>query len=288
MGRLRRLLPRAAAALLALALLFAGWVWAGLPARADVRRLAKERPKTTGVMQQREAEAKAKGRKPRKEQRWVPLSAVSKHLIHAVVTAEDDTFFGHAGFNWDQVKLSIEKNLEKGRFARGGSTISQQLVKNLFFTTRKDPVRKLRELIVTRWLEEDLSKARILELYLNVIEWGDGVYGCEAAARRYFGKGAAELDVQEAAALAAMIPNPRRINPRVNPKRHASATKRVLRLMSRAGYVKRDAAGLGTEPEPEPELVDDASELPEEPEPSPEPAPVPTPSAPAVEPTPVG
>lgn len=280
MRRLLRLLPRLLLAVLVGFLALAAWTWAGLPARADVKRLAKQRPKMTGVMQQREAEARAAGRKPRKEQVWVPLSAISKHLIHAVVTAEDDTFFGHAGFNWDQVKQSMEKNLEKGRFARGGSTISQQLVKNLFFTTQKSPLRKVRELFVTRWLEDDLGKARILELYLNVIEWGDGVYGCEAAARRYHGKNAAALDLEEAAALAAMIPNPRRINPRVNPKRHAAATRRVLRLMSRAGYVKHDAAGLGTlPPEPEAEAEDDSGPDPVEPDaPTPEPTPTASPS----------
>ena len=111
----------------------------------------------------------------------------------------------------------MEKNLEKRRFARGGSTITQQLAKNLYFGTEKSPTRKLRELIVTRWIEDDLTKRRILELYLNVIEWGDGLYGAEAAARRYYGKAASDVDANEAAGLAAMIPNPRRINPAGQP-----------------------------------------------------------------------
>jgi len=141
--------------------------------------------------------------------------------------------------------------VEKGRFARGGSTITQQLAKNLYFGTRKTLGRKARELVVTRWLEADLSKARILALYLNLIEWGDGVYGCEAAARHWYGKPASDLSATEAAGLAAMIPNPRRLNPRVSASRHERATRRVLWLMGQAGYLGRDGAGLGAEPPPE-------------------------------------
>jgi monofunctional biosynthetic peptidoglycan transglycosylase len=157
----------------------------------------------------------------------------------------------------------VEKNVRERRFARGGSTITQQLAKNVFFNTRKSLTRKLRELVVTRWLEADLPKRRILELYLNVIEWGDGVYGCEAASQRYYGKSAADLDELEAAGLAAMIPSPRRINPKVDPARFARAQKRVLWLMAHAGYVKRDVGQLGAEP-PAP-AEDDSEPEPEEP-----------------------
>jgi len=121
-------------------------------------------------------------------------------------------------------------------------------------------MRKVRELVVTQWLEHDLTKARILALYLNVIEWGDGIYGCEAAARAWYGKSASALDETEAAGLAAMIPNPRRINPRVSKERHQRATRRVLWLMALAGYVGRDVAGLGTEPPAEPVPEDEAGE----------------------------
>ncbi len=180
---MRRLALRAAlAAAVALAAL-AAWVWVGLPARSDVRTLAAETPARTRLMEQREEEAKAKGRRARVVQSWVPLSRVSRHLIHAVLASEDQGFFGHEGVDWKAIEESIEKNVEKGRFARGGSTITQQLAKNLYFGTRKSLVRKARELVVTRWLEADLPKARILALYLNLIEWGDGVYGCEAGAR---------------------------------------------------------------------------------------------------------
>jgi len=227
--------------------LFVFW---GLPSRDEIRALARKNPSKTGVMRQREEEALAARRKPRASQSWVPLSRISRDLIHAVIVAEDARFFGHEGVDWDAIKVSVEKDIEKRRFAQGGSTITQQLAKNVFFSTRKSLTRKLREFIVTRWLEDDLKKTRILEIYLNVIEWGDGVYGCEAAARRYYGKSAAELSPDEAAGLAAMIPNPRRINPRIDPARHARAQRRVEWLMARAGYVRRDLGKLGAEPPP--------------------------------------
>jgi monofunctional biosynthetic peptidoglycan transglycosylase len=211
----------------------AAWVAVGLPARSDVRELAARNPPRTRLMEQREEEAKAKGRKARSVQRFVPLSAVSRHLIHAVISSEDQKFFGHEGVDWKAVQESIDKNVQKRRFARGGSTITQQLAKNLYFGTAKTPVRKLRELVVTQWLESDLTKSRILALYLNLIEWGDGIYGCEAAARHWYGKPASALTENEAAGLAAMIPNPRRVNPRVSPDRHRRATRRVLWLMVR-------------------------------------------------------
>jgi monofunctional biosynthetic peptidoglycan transglycosylase len=246
-----RLLLRALLATAALVLLLAAWIWVGLPARSRVRELARRNPGRTRLMAQRDEEARRRGRRPRAEQAWVPLSAVSRHLIHAVLSSEDQRFFGHEGVDWEAIQKSLESDLQKRRFARGGSTITQQLAKNLYFGTRKTPVRKLRELIVARWLEDDLSKPRILGLYLNVIEWGDGIYGAEAAARHWYGKPASALSPSEAAGLAAMIPNPRRLNPRVNATRHARATRRVLWLMANAGYLGQDAAGLGAEPAPE-------------------------------------
>ena len=257
------------AAFIVLAALLA-WVWLGLPARSEVRALATTNPARTRLMEQRAEEARAKGRKARVAHSWVPLARVSRHLIHAVLASEDQGFFGHEGVDWKAIEESIERNVERRRFARGGSTITQQLAKNLYFGTRKSLVRKVRELVVTRWLEGDLSKARILALYLNLIEWGDGVYGCEAAARHWYGKPASDLPAAEAAGLAAMIPNPRRLNPRVNAARHERATRRVLWLMGQAGYIGRDVAGLGAEPPPEAVAEDE----------EPEPAPAETPPAP--------
>ena len=242
------------------------YLWLGLPGRGEVRALGKSNPALTGVMRQREKEALAAGRTPRRQQTWVPLSRVSRHLVHAVLSSEDQNFFGHQGVDWDAIEKSVQEDRKKWSFARGGSTITQQLAKNLFFTTHKSPVRKLRELLVAHWLEEDLGKRRILELYLNVIEWGDGVYGAEAAAQRYYGKPASALDADEAAGLAAMIPNPRRINPRVDPRRFASAQRRVVWLMAHAGYLSR--SGLGAEPPPV-EPVDEDEPAPPEPEAAP-------------------
>ncbi len=253
-------------------------VWWGLPARSEVRALSRKNPGKTRLMLQREDEARAKGRRSHGLQTWMPLSSVSRHLIHAVVASEDQKFFGHEGVDWKAIQESLERNVEKRRFARGGSTITQQLAKNLYFGTRKTPARKLRELIVTRWLEEDLTKARILALYLNVIEWGDGVFGSEAAAQHWYGKPAAALSEVEAAGLAAMVPNPRRINPRVGAARHERATRRVLWLMAQAGYIGRDVAPLGAEPEPEPVVEDE--------EPEEEPVTPATSAAPPVPPTP--
>jgi monofunctional glycosyltransferase len=260
--RARRRLGSLALALVLLGIGLGVWVWSGLPARSDVRALLKRNPGQTRLMLQREQEARARGRRVRAEQTWVPLARVSRHLIHAVLASEDQNFFGHQGVDWKALQESIEQDVEKRRFARGGSTITQQLAKNLYFGTSRTPLRKLRELIVTRWLEEDLGKVRILALYLNVIEWGDGVYGCEAAAEHWYGKPAAELTEEEAAALAAMIPNPRRINPRASPARLERATRRVLWLMAQAGYLGRDVAPLGAEPPPE--VVEEDEEPPPE------------------------
>jgi monofunctional biosynthetic peptidoglycan transglycosylase len=285
----RRLLRLSLLALLVLAAL-AAWVAAGLPSRSDVRALATRNPERTRLMEQREEEARTEGRRVRTVQLFVPLAEVSRHLIHAVIASEDQNFFGHAGVDWGAIQDSLAKDVEKRRFARGGSTITQQLAKNLYFGTAKTPVRKLREMIVARWLEDDLTKARILALYLNVIEWGDGVYGCEAAARRWYGKPASALSETEAAALAAMIPNPRRINPSVSPGRLGRATRRVLWLMARAGYIGRDVAGLGAEPPAEPVEEDSGADADAPPDaggagPEPEAAPAAAPP-PAPEPAP--
>jgi monofunctional glycosyltransferase len=270
----------------------AGVFFRGLPARDDVRGLAKSNPAVTGVMRQREEEARAEGRKIRRDQAWVPLSRISRHLVHAVLSSEDQKFFGHQGVDWDAIEKSVQEDRKRGRFARGGSTITQQLAKNLFFTTHKSLLRKARELVVSRWLEEDLSKARILELYLNVIEWGEGVYGAQAAAQRYYGKPASALDADEAAGLAAMIPNPRRINPRVDGRAFARAQHRVVWLMAHAGYLSR--SGLGAEPPPL-EASDEDEPAPREPEaagppsttaPASAPWPAETPAVVAPEPTP--
>ena len=276
---------------LVLALVSAGWVVGGLPSRAQVQALVQGDPGLTAVMRQREEEARRARRPARRVQAWVPISEVSRNLIHAVLAAEDQKFFGHEGVDWDAIKKSVKVDRARGRLVRGGSTITQQLAKNLFLSTRRSIVRKLRELVVAWWLEADLSKKRILELYLNVIEWGDGLYGCDAAARRYYGKPSSALDPEEAAGLAGMIPNPRRINPLVDPRRFSRAQRRVLWLMAHAGYIRGDLAGLGREPPPPEPAAEDEEEPPEpiavpEPTRAPPTTPSPQPSPPATPATP--
>ena len=200
----------------------------------DVRPLAISNPTTTAFIELRIDEAREKGLRPRRVQRWVGYTHVSQELKRAVLVAEDDAFFQHEGIDLEQLQESLEMDWLKGRFARGGSTITQQLAKNLYLSPSKNPLRKLRELIIARRLEAELKKARILELYLNVIEWGDGIYGAEAAAQTYFREPAADLDPNEAALLAGAIITPRLLNP-------ARPTARLLRrqrlILHRMGLV---------------------------------------------------
>jgi monofunctional glycosyltransferase len=200
----------------------------------DVRPLATSNPSTTAFIELRFDEAVLKGLKPRRVQRWVGYNRVSPELKRAVLVAEDDAFFQHEGIDFEQLQESLEVDWAKGKFTRGASTITQQLAKNLYLSPSKNPLRKFKEVIIARRLEAELKKARILELYLNVIEWGDGVYGAEAAAQTYFREPAADLDPNEAALLAGAIINPRLLNP-------ARPTARLLRrqqlILRRMGFV---------------------------------------------------
>ena len=198
----------------------------------DVRPLKTNNPSTTAFIELRAAEARAKGRKPRRAQRWVAYRHISPDLTRAVLVAEDDLFWQHEGLDLDQLQESLATDWARGRLARGGSTITQQLAKNLYLSPSKNPLRKLRELLIARRLEAELKKARILELYLNVIEWGDGVYGAEAASRAYFGVGAADVSPQQAALLAAAIVNPRLLNPAHPSTRLIRRQQLILRRMN--------------------------------------------------------
>lgn len=166
-------------------------------------------PGETRFMEIRLAELRTKDPGARLKHQWVPYERISPHLKRAIIAAEDARFVDHEGFDWDGIQRAIEKNQKKGRFVAGGSTISQQLAKNLFLTPTKSYFRKAEEAIITVMLEGLWSKRRIFEVYLNVIEWGNGVFGAEAAARHYFGIGAAQLGPEQAAKLAGMVPNPR-------------------------------------------------------------------------------
>jgi monofunctional glycosyltransferase len=204
------------------------YVWLTLP---DVRTLRTANPSTTAFMEIRAAEARARGESPRRVQRWVGYGHISPSLKRAVLVAEDDAFWQHEGVDFDQLQESIEADWMRGRFVRGGSTITQQLAKNLYLSPSKNPLRKLRELIIARRLEAELKKARILELYLNVIEWGDGIYGVEAASRTYFGSPASALGPAESALLAAAVVNPRVLNPSRPTARLKRRQQLILRRM---------------------------------------------------------
>lgn len=179
----------------------------------DVSALAKHHPADTALMEARRAQAKEQGRSPRQQFLWVPLARIAPALQRAVVAAEDASFFVHEGFDWEGIKDAALYNLEVGEFKRGGSTITQQLAKNLYLSSERSLFRKAREALITRSLEHHLSKERILEVYLNVAEWGQGIFGAEAAARHHFGKSAKDLTLDEAALLAAILPSPRRYDP---------------------------------------------------------------------------
>ncbi len=198
--------------------------------------LAQKNPSTTALIDQRAAEAAEQGHRARRRQQWVPLSAISHQLIDAVVISEDAAFYQHDGVDTVELRKALEASWEKGELGRGASTITMQLAKNLWLSTDRSLLRKLKELILTRRLEEALPKKRILAIYLNVVEWGDGVYGAEAGAREHFGVSASELSAAQAAMLAAMLPAPRKWTP---ARRSKMLKERSLRIIDRLASVNR-------------------------------------------------
>ena len=221
-------LLRGALALAAAGFALLAYVYLTLP---DVRPLATVNPTTTAFMELRAREARATGREPKRVQRWVSGARIAPQLKRAVTVAEDDAFWQHEGVDFEQLQESLEVDWARGRLVRGGSTITQQLAKNLYLSPSKNPLRKLREVVIARRLEAELSKARILEIYLNVIEWGDGIYGIEAAARTYFQVSAAELSESQSALLAGAIVNPRVLNPGRPTRRLLARQQLILRRM---------------------------------------------------------
>jgi monofunctional biosynthetic peptidoglycan transglycosylase len=197
----------------------------------DVRPLKTQNPSTTAFIELRAREARAKGQDARRVQRWVAYGRVSANLKRAVLVAEDSAFWDHEGVDLEELQKSLETDWARGQFVRGGSTITQQLAKNLYLSPSKNPLRKLSELVIARRLEAELKKSRILELYLNVIEWGDGVYGVEGAARTYFHVSAFDLGPSESALLAAAIVNPRVLNPARPTPRLIRRQQLILRRM---------------------------------------------------------
>ena len=222
---------RYAAIAAAAGFLYIAYVYLTLP---DVRSLARENPRTTAFMELRVREAEESGRPFAIRQRWVPYAQIANTLRRAVLVAEDAAFFEHDGVDLKELRASLEANWEDGKFTRGASTITQQLAKNLYLSPSRNPVRKLKELMITRRLEAALTKRRILEIYLNVIEWGDGIFGAEAASRAYFGKPASALTPDEAALLAGAIINPREHS----PARPSARLRRRQQIIARRMGVK--------------------------------------------------
>lgn len=206
----------------------------------DIDALARHNPTTTALMEHRQARASARGRRAARQWIWVPLSRISPHLQRATITAEDASFFEHEGFDWEGIKDAALENIEAGEMKRGGSTITQQLAKNLYLSSERSLFRKAREALITRSLEHSLTKQRILELYLNVAEWGRGVYGAEAAARHHFGKSAHGLSADEAAWLAAMLPSPLRYDPLRKTSALTRRHQRILRWMHKVQTSARE------------------------------------------------
>lgn len=216
----------------------------------SISKLRTENPTTSSMIEFRLSEARGDGKEPRKYMVWQPIEQISPNLQRAVLAGEDARFFEHHGFDWEAINKAWDEAVKEGEkeakaegdydpndwippmpsFKRGASTVTQQLAKNLFLSEDRNFLRKGREALYTYFLERELSKKRILEIYLNVIEWGDGVYGAEAASRVYFNKSASQLSPQEAAYLSAMIPSPLNVfNPKKNPKRLARRQKAILR-----------------------------------------------------------
>jgi monofunctional biosynthetic peptidoglycan transglycosylase len=222
----RRWVKWALIAVVGIGLLYHAWIL------FLVVRYRTVNPGSTALMNQRISEAKSRGEPPKRIQTWVPYERISPNLVRAVLAGEDSRFFDHEGFDWEEMRKALEKDWNEGKFSRGASTISQQLAKNLFLSTSKNPLRKLHEALITWEMEKILGKRRILELYLNVIEWGNGIYGAEAAARNYFNTSASSLSQDQAAFLSAIIPGPiGALNPSTHRRRVERRKNLIARLM---------------------------------------------------------
>jgi monofunctional biosynthetic peptidoglycan transglycosylase len=208
----------------------------------NISRLKKEAPKTTEFMKYRQEMSRKAGKNPAIAYTWMPLDKISPYLVQAVVVSEDDKFWSHEGLDFEAIKIALKKDIKNKTWRYGGSTITQQLAKNLFLSPSKNPIRKLREVILTWRLESSLSKKRILELYLNVVEWGTGIFGAEAASQRYYGKPASDLSLREADHLAVVLPSPRRYNPLSGSDYIEDRAREVLDIMVKRGIVAPEEA----------------------------------------------
>ncbi|HEX6158777.1 MAG TPA: monofunctional biosynthetic peptidoglycan transglycosylase [Thermoanaerobaculia bacterium] len=243
--------------LLILLLVFLAWLAWEVITFPDVAKLAKEPPKTTAFMERRKELLRDQGKDDTIRYQWVSYERISPYLRRGVLVAEDNSFYEHEGVDTKGMKEALEKNWKRRRITHGGSTITQQLAKNLYLSPSRNPVRKIREYFITRALEEHLTKKRILEIYLNVVEMGERVYGAEAAARHYFKKPARSLSPREAALLAGCLPNPRIMNPGKPNKRLRWRQNMILSRMRRWGHlVETEALTETKKKEPEPEKTE--------------------------------
>jgi monofunctional biosynthetic peptidoglycan transglycosylase len=276
--------------LLAILLLVAVWIGWEVVTFPDVADLAAEEPKTTAFMERRKRELRRAGKSDELSYRWVSYSSISPYLRRAVLVAEDNEFYKHEGVDKEAMEEAMKRAWEKRKITHGGSTITQQLAKNLYLSPSRTPMRKIKEYLIARSLEKHLSKKRILELYLNVVEFGERVYGAEAAARFYFSKPASALSTSQAALLAGCLPNPRIMNP-AEPNRRLRARQRmILSRMRRWGYLAEKEVLAAPAPapvsEPAPAPVPDP-DLGPEPDPEPDPESEPEPETPVPVPVPV-
>jgi len=217
----------------------------------DVAKLAKEPPKSTAFMEQRKEQLRAKGESDELRWTWVSYGRISPYLRRAVLVAEDNAFYEHEGVDVEAMKEAFERNWNRRKISAGGSTITQQLAKNLYLSPSRNPVRKIKEYFIARALEKHLTKKRILEIYLNVVELGERVYGAEAAARFYFDKPASALTASEASLLAGSLPNPRVMNPGHPNKRLRWRQRMILSRLRRWGYLFERQVLAEKKPEPE-------------------------------------
>jgi monofunctional biosynthetic peptidoglycan transglycosylase len=224
MRRLLRLLKWLLAAAVLLALAYQLWIFGHL------LWWTKFNPDETRFMSLRLSEMRERQPDAQLRRQWVPYERISVHLKRAVIAAEDDGFVDHEGFDWEGIQKAMEKNRKKGRAVAGGSTISQQLAKNLFLSPSRSYLRKGQEAAITFMMEAVMDKRRILEIYLNVVEWGDGIFGAEAAAQRYYRVPAAKLGPDQAARLAVMLPNPRKYEKTFGPRLAAHASRVAARM----------------------------------------------------------
>lgn len=226
--------------LMAILCILGGFFGYAISSMPDVRSLARQNPETTAFIEYRKKEAQREGIHLQISQQWISLNDIPQLLRRTIIVSEDASFWVHNGFDWFEVKEAWDRNLEEGRIVRGASTISQQTAKNLYLTPSRSVYRKFREFLITRELENHLTKSRILEIYLNCIEFGNGIFGINSASYRYFGRHPRELTIFQMVRLAAIIPNPLKLNPTVPSRELRWRSKVILNRLYNYKFISQD------------------------------------------------